>query len=118
PGNSDTLTSTALLRPSAFQSTLASVWFNTIQVNGAAWSANQFVYSRGVQPNTYFLLVRGGLRAGDSFVITANGTSSLVLQTGGDLLSGLSPGDPISIIPFWTLGTIFPGGAGVHASST
>lgn len=116
-GNSDTLISIPVLRPSAAQCAVVSYSGNSLQVSGAgSWSVNQWVYAAGTQPNTYYLLVLSGALEGGNFTITANDASSLVVDTSASPLTGLSAGDALAIIPHWTLGTIFPGGEGIHVS--
>jgi uncharacterized protein (TIGR02597 family) len=36
----------------------------------------------------------------------------------GGTLAPLVPGDKVAIIPYWTFGTMFPGGMGIHAASS
>ncbi|HTG44729.1 MAG TPA: TIGR02597 family protein, partial [Verrucomicrobiae bacterium] len=118
-GNSDTLVSIPYLRPPVELGATVSVSGNQLRLRGApAWAANQWVYAAGVQTNTYFLLFRSGVREGESYTITGNTSDTLILDLEGKSLTGAASGDRVEIIPYWTLGTIFPGGQGVHSSST
>jgi uncharacterized protein (TIGR02597 family) len=58
------------------------------------------------------------LKAGYSYTIIANDTTSLTLNLKGDTLAGLGNDDQFDIIPYWTLGTVFPNGQGINASPT
>jgi uncharacterized protein (TIGR02597 family) len=119
PGNSDTVLSIPFIRPPAALSSIASVSGSTVQVSGSpGWVANKWAYSSGTQANTYFLLIRSGSREGDYFTIIGNGANSLTLDLQAGNLTGVSVGDTVAIVPYWTLATIFPGGEGIHASPT
>lgn len=116
-GNSDTLVSIPFVRPPAALAQVASFSGPTIQVSGTpGWTANQWVYASGSQSNTYFVLISSGAREGDYFTITNSGTSSLTVDLEGGNLTGLATSDAISIVPYWTLGTIFPAGQGIYSS--
>jgi uncharacterized protein (TIGR02597 family) len=78
---------------------------------------NQWVYASGIQTNTYYLLIRSGAQEGDLFAILENSTNAVTLDVQGGSISGLAIGDRIGIVPYWTLGTIFPDGLGINASS-
>jgi len=61
-------------------------------------------------------LIRTGSDEGDIYTITGNTADSVTLDLQGGSLAGLNAGDLVAIIPYWTLGTVFPGGQGVHPS--
>jgi uncharacterized protein (TIGR02597 family) len=116
-GNSDTILSIPFTRPAASAGAVSAVSGSTIEVRGVAlWTANQWVYSSGVQSNTYYAIFTGGAREGDYFTITANGQNTLTIDLKGGSLAGVNAGDPVAIVPYWTIGTIFEGGKGIHAS--
>lgn len=128
-GNSDTRFSVPLHRPSAFQGVVESVSGNVITISGLpGWTANQFVYSAGVQSNVYYLSVGSGNKEGMYYTVTANSadsgtadTSTLTVDTAGDTIDGVSgvvSGDAVQIIPYWSLGTLFPGGQGLSPAAT
>ena len=115
-GNSDTLVSMPVYRPAAALCSVVSSSGNSIEVSGAgSWGANQWLYAAGTQPNTYYVLILSGALEGGNFTITGNGASSLLVDTSVSPLTGLSAGDALAIIPYWTLATMFTGGEGVHA---
>lgn len=45
---------------------------------------------------------------GYNYPITANGTDTLVVNTGSGTLAGISAGTRVKVIPYWTPATIFP----------
>lgn len=82
---------------------------NVVAVNGSpGWTGGQFVYASGTQPNTYFVFIASGALEGRSFPVLGNGTNSLTVDPGSGNLSGIAPGDALRLVPYWTLGTLFP----------
>lgn len=118
PGQSDTRVSVPFTQAPAFVGTVQSTSSNTITFSGTpGWTANQFVYASGVQPNTYYALIgtagtsdtTGTMpKEGSIYTITANTANTLTLNVNGDNVSIVSEGTQISIIPYWTLATVFP----------
>src|ERR1017187_10393251 len=93
--------------------------------NTPGWSALQWTFpaTSAQDPtvsNTYYVVLTSGAKAGSWFQITNNDASAnLYLDTPVEDLTGVATGvDTFKIIPFWTLGTMFPGGSGVQASTT
>ncbi|HEV8543207.1 MAG TPA: TIGR02597 family protein, partial [Verrucomicrobiae bacterium] len=118
-GDSDTMFSVPFLRPAAELGAVVSVSANSIRLRGAPeWQPNQWTYVAGIQTNTYFLLFRSGSHEGESYTITANTADTLTLDLQGVALDGVAAGDRVAIVPYWTLGTVFPGGTGVNSSPT
>jgi uncharacterized protein (TIGR02597 family) len=128
-GNSDTRFSVPLHRPSAFQGVVESVSGSVITISGLpGWTANQFVYSAGVQTNTYYVSVVSGNKEGMYYRVTANAadvgtpdTTTLTVDTGGDVIdggAGVLNGDGLQIIPYWTFATLCPGQQGVTATTS
>lgn len=116
-GNSDTIVSLPFTRTEVAAGLVETVAGSQIQVKGApAWVANQFVYAAGVQSNTYYLLIRSGTMAGRSFTITNNTSNTVTLDLNGGSLVGVVSNDLVSIVPCWTLATVFPGSNGIYAS--
>ena len=112
-GNSDTIVSLPLTRPAEFVGTIQSVSGNVITITGStAWTPNQFVYVSGTQPKTYYALIGSGTTAnpkeGAIYTITANGANTLTLNLNGDSISAVPAGTSVSVIPYWTLNTVFP----------
>src|SRR5262249_22074957 len=116
-GNSDTLVSIPFIRPPTELGAVQNVAGNVVQLRGSpGWLANQWVYSFPARTNTYYLLVRSGALEGESFTIIGNSSDSLTLDLEGGSLAQLAVGDASAIIPYWTIGTLFPSGQGVHES--
>ena len=128
-GNSDTRFSIPLKRASVYQGLVQSVSGNVITVQGLpGWTSNQFLYVSGTQPNTYYVTLSTGNKNGMFYTITANAadsgtanTTTLTVDPAGDILdngTGLVNGDTLSIIPYWTLDTVFPGQAGITTTTS
>lgn len=118
-GNSDTFTSLPYTRTPAFVGRVGSVTGNAVTVEGSpGWTAGQFVYASGSQPDTFYLFLASGTREGISLTITNNSANSVELLLDVTDLTNVAAGDRIAIVPYWTLNTAFPNGAGVHESPT
>ncbi len=117
-GNSDTLVSLPFLRPASASGLVSSLSDNAVTVSGSRiWTANEFTYSAVIQPNYYFLVFITGSREGCYFTVTGNTADTVTLDLNGGSLTGVAQGDRVAIVPYWSLGTVFPGGKGVHAST-
>jgi uncharacterized protein (TIGR02597 family) len=95
---------------------------NVVTLAGTpALTVNQFVYLAGTQPNRYYAFLKAGNRAGMYYTVVSNGGSSITLDLAGDDLAAagaVTGTTSLEVIPFDTLGTIFPAGVGVHSSSS
>jgi uncharacterized protein (TIGR02597 family) len=114
-GNSDTLVSMPFTRNPEFTGTIQSVSNNVVTVTGTpGWAGSQFVYLQGIQPKTYYALIganTGGpanLKEGCIYTVTANGTNTVTFALNGDSITSVPANSQISLIPYWTLGTVFP----------
>lgn len=115
--NSDSLLSMPFIRPPAAHGLIEAVSASELQIGGApSWAANQWAYQSGVRSNTYFLLIASGPMEGAYHTITGNSSNVVQLDLEGGTLAGISPGDRVMIVPYWTMGSIFPGGLGIHPS--
>jgi uncharacterized protein (TIGR02597 family) len=113
PAGSDTRIGLPLTRPADFVGAVQSIAGNVITVAGTPnWTANQFVHVAGTQPNTYFVLVgphaTTNPKEGRAYTVTANGANTLTLDLNGDSISDVAADTQISVIPYWTLATVFP----------
>jgi uncharacterized protein (TIGR02597 family) len=92
--------------------------------NTPGWSAGQWTFpatsADGSISNTYYVVLTSGTKAGSYFQITNNDASAnLYLDTPVEDLTGVATGtDTFKIIPFWTLGTMYPGGSGLQVSTS
>jgi len=94
----------------------------TFSVNGSGqsvitFSSNVFTADQftGVGNQHYFRL-KNGDNAGDFSTVIANTENSLTLAD--DFNSVLLQGTSFSIVPYWTLGTALPNGAGLNGGNT
>lgn len=115
-GLSDSFVAIPFTRPNASSSAVASVASNIITVTSASWAAGQFVYSSGVQSNSYYARFDSGALEGRAYNVITNDSNTLTVDLGSDALDSASTGDIVSIIPHWTLNSAFPNGAGILAS--
>jgi len=118
PGLSDTVLACPFTRPEAAAGLVLSASENVVTFKGApGWSVNQFV-TGGAVTDHFYLLIVSGPKEGAAYAITGNNSDSVTLDLDGDSLTGLAAGHRLSIVPQWTLATLFPGGGGVHVSPT
>ncbi len=114
--NSDTYVSIPFTRPPEFNGTIQAVSSNpanTLTVNGTpGWGQNQFVYAAGTRSKHYYLLLGNGGTAnpkeGHVFLVTANGSNTLTVDTTTHDLSGVTANTQVVLIPYWTPATVFP----------
>lgn len=136
PGNSDTRIGAPFHRKAEFvgkvDTVAGTVAAPIITVEGSpGWTAGAFVptTAAGQAPDrdVYFLLISsgdGGVPENTDFVgrwyeVTANGTDTITLDTGGeDISTAVVSGTQVQLIPFWTLDSLFPSGQGVHPTPT
>jgi uncharacterized protein (TIGR02597 family) len=111
-GNSDTHISPPFVRPPAFVGGIQSASGNTITVSGSPFTPNQFVYNGSSQRNHYYALVGAAPSAnpkeGHTYPIVGNGANTLTVQLSQDDLVGIPANAQVTVIPNWTLATLFP----------
>ena len=121
---SDTYVSIPFTRPSEFIGTVQSAGGNVLTINGApGWSNNQFVYAPSSQRKHYYVLIGNGgttnPKEGHIYQITGNGPNTLLIDATSDNLTGIVASTQVTVIPYWTLATIFPASdAGVSFTPT
>ncbi len=119
-GSSDTVVSTPLDRLPVYVGSGTPATSGTvtkITFSSAAFTASQFKYVSGTQSNTYFARIASGSKVGSFYTITDNDVASVTLNLNGDSLAAVTSAVTVDIIPYWTLGTLFPSGTGVTATS-
>ena len=124
PAGSDTTISPSLSQAPLLQGTSTGITGNVISIaTGAA--NNAFVNSGDPNAKTY-VLVRSGALAGLRFPVTSNTSTTVTVESGDSTLAAqgfvgtrVSPlvGDLISVVPYWTLNTLFPAGLGVGVTA-
>lgn len=108
-GDSDTIVSLPLKRPAVFNGVVASLSGANLTAEGSpGWTTDEWA-------GAYYAFARSGASAGDYGMIVGNTADTITFEESLDG-SGLAQGDSFSIHPFWTLGSLFPDGAGVHES--
>ncbi|MDA0348287.1 MAG: TIGR02597 family protein [Verrucomicrobia bacterium] len=112
-GNSDTLISMPLKQPAVFNGVIGGLTTDTLTVQGSpGWDPDEWA-------GAYYGFVRSGDVEGAYASIVSNTADTLKLDVGLDgtlLVDGPAVNDSVSIHRFWTLDSLFPDGAGVHAS--
>ncbi len=93
---------------------------NVIALTGTpGLTVNQFVYVSGTQPKRYYVFLKSGTRVGMYYSVVSNAAASLTVDTAGDdLTTAINSTTALEVIPYDTLGSIFPAGAGAHPSSS
>lgn len=113
PANADTTITPSLTRSPLYTGASTGISADTVSVtgisDGAFASPNQACY----------LKVTSGPLAGAFFPITANTSSTITVDAGDSTLQqlGFVNGNSFTVIPYWTLNTLFPDGAGVGGTS-
>jgi uncharacterized protein (TIGR02597 family) len=121
---SDTYVSIPFTRPLEFTGTVRSASGDMLTINGTpGWTNNQFVYTPGSQPKHYYVLIGNGgttnPKEGHIYQITGNGSNTLLVNAISDSLTGIVANTQVTVIPYWTLATIFPASdAGVSFTTT
>jgi uncharacterized protein (TIGR02597 family) len=123
PTNTDTYINVPFTQIPAAQGLIASASGSTIGAsNSPGWTPGQFaVTTTTADGNTYFshyVYINTGSKAGATYAITNNDASSLFVTLAPEDLTSVAAGDQFRIVPYWTLGTIWPGGTGVVASTS
>ncbi|MBS0630911.1 MAG: TIGR02597 family protein [Verrucomicrobia bacterium] len=109
-GGSDTMVSLPLHRPALIEAQLS------------ARSGNQFTLAATVpalpSSGAYVLIMSGTLEGAVLPVSSATGSTVTLATSGYDLTALVtgSSGDSVAVIPYWTLDTLFPGGANIYTS--
>jgi uncharacterized protein (TIGR02597 family) len=119
--NSDTLIGVPFTRPPEFVGAVQSISGGTLTFSGTPFTTNQFVYAAGSQPKTYFALLgphsSSNPKEGSFYTITSNGTNSVTVDLEGEDISAVQAGTQVQVIPYHTLGSLFPASdAGVSFS--
>jgi uncharacterized protein (TIGR02597 family) len=117
PANSDTRISTPLTRPPVFTGAVTTPLpgaGSTVTVAGTpGWTNNQFGPLATVPPTPTHYAAFGPAASsyaaeGKFFPISGNNANSLTLDLAGDDISSVPANAQVQVIPYWTLGTLFP----------
>jgi Verrucomicrobium spinosum paralogous family TIGR02597 len=108
-GNSDTVVSLPLHRPALVEAQLTDRAGNTLTLDST------------IPPlpagGAYALVMTGSLEGAVLPIASAHHTN-ITLDPAADDLTALTFNDTLAIIPYWTLDTVFPAGAGAHPSAS
>ena len=118
PAGSDTTISPSLSQAPLLQGASTDISGSVISITTGA--ADHAFINGGGDPNSKtYVLVRSGSLTGLRFPVTANTGTNVTVNGGATTLSdqGFLSGNLISVIPYWTLNTLFPAGLGVGASA-
>lgn len=103
-----------LLRESVLTGSPSDVTGGVLTI-GSGLTVNEFAI------NAHIVLFCSGNLAGEWFQVTENTATSVSVTSALDpvdlVAMGATANDSIKVIPTWTLGTLFPGGQGIVASS-
>jgi uncharacterized protein (TIGR02597 family) len=110
---SDSYISVPFTRPPEFTGGIQTASGNTITVAGSpGWTPNQFVYAAGSQSKHYYALIGSGgstnAKEGRTYPITGNTANTLTVDTSTENLSGITANTQVVVIPYWSVGTVFP----------
>lgn len=108
-----------LRRSATLASTVASVAGDVVTVSASGAECDTAFGA--FQPSKHYLLSRGGSTEGRWYEVTGRTGNQFTLDRGAASTTsiqaqGLAATNAVQIIPFWTLNTLFPEGAGVDAS--
>lgn len=115
PANSEAYIGITTTRAPVFEGVVESVNAGSSKIVAGgepAWSANQFVFADGVQPEHYYLKITSGELEGAWFDISSNDAFSVTIEIGAGEIQKIAKGDSFQIIPHWTMATLFPDGGG------
>lgn len=110
PANNDTPVSTGLSLLPVYVGQVQMASGDVITVRGApAWTSGQWA-NTSTQGGAYVRFLSGAL-TGHYVAITANTANAVSVDAAGLNLSTLAAGDRLEIVPFWTLGSLYPASA-------
>lgn len=101
PTNNDTIIAAPLTKPPVFQGAVSSRSNFVITVSPSPNFSNLAATPHYVQPVT-------GSQAGYIFDVLTNDSNSITLVDNGITPTGLDPSNTFKVVPYWTLGEVFP----------
>lgn len=107
PASTDSLVSMPVSRPAVYIGGISAVTGTTLTVLGTpGWTPGAFAADAGNAPH-YVRLLSGAL-AGQALTVVTNGTNTLTVEDAGLNLAQVAPDDRVELVPYWTLGTLYP----------
>lgn len=105
PAGTDTLVSPVFGRAAVWAGAAQGVAGNWLTVaGGPAWTADR--YAPGA--DTYYIRVLSGALQGQFLTVASNTAAALLVDSGGLDLGQIVAGDRLELVPYWTLGTLYP----------
>ena len=119
PAASDTTIAPSLSKSPLLQAAATLISGNVITVVATGAANNAFINALPDVNSKTYVLVRTGPLAGLRYPVTANDGTTITVNGGATTLAaqGFVAGNTISVVPYWTLNTLFPAGAGVGQSN-
>lgn len=106
--NTDVLVSLSFARPSVYSGSVGSVIGAVITASGSpAWTTNSWARSLPGQPDTYYVQFKSGSAAGRCYTVVSNTAQTVTVDWNGETPAAAAA-DKFVIIPYWTLGTLYP----------
>lgn len=121
PADSDTYVGISTTREAVFTGKVQSIQSGTTNIVAKGepnWTENQYVYVKGSQNDHYYIKFTSGELEGVWYDIKSNGAYFVEIEIGASDLAKIQVNDSFQIIPHWTLGTLFPDGAGFTKAVT
>lgn len=120
PAYADTTVTPSLTQAPLLQAASTGISGNVITVSATGAATDAFINALPDVNSKTYVLVRTGPLAGLRYPVTANNGTTITVNGGATTLAdkGFLSGNEISVIPYWTLNTLFPGGAGVGVSTS
>lgn len=112
-GESDTALSVPMKVPAVFRAAVGSVGSGVTLAGTPNLTEDQFVYSEGVQDQTFYLFFETGSLAGRHFRITGNTASTISVHDENGELVKADVDDAVAVHPYWTLATLFSSDQGL-----
>lgn len=100
PVGSDTIVAAPLSKAPVFQGAVTSLSGFVVTVTGANFG--------DLTTSPHYLQAVTGAQAGMIFDIASNTADTITLVNNGVTPTGLSAGTTFKVVPYWTLGTLFP----------
>ncbi|MEZ5276363.1 MAG: TIGR02597 family protein [Opitutaceae bacterium] len=116
-GESDTALSIPMKVPAVFRGAVGSVGSAITLAGAPNLGEDQFVYSEGIQPRTFYLFFESGSLAGRHFRITGNTSSTISVDDPNGELVGAAADDIVAVHPYWTLATLLSSDQGLPVAA-
>ncbi len=100
PVGSDTVVAAPLSKAPVFQGAVTSLNGFAVTVTGANFG--------DLTTTPHYVQATTGAQAGNIFDVASNTTDTITLVDNGVAPTGLTAGTSFKVIPYWTLGTLFP----------